>query len=110
MKLRFKETVQDKYTSQYYYKDNVYEFEDARAKDILSANNGRYAEEYKEEPKPQAEEPKQVENVALKATPALEAVKVEDLTLAELKACAKDLGLSTRGNKADLIKRITEVN
>lgn len=107
MKLKFKETVQDKYTSQYYYKNTVHDFTEERAKEILSAKNGYFAEEFKEESK--AEKP-QHKNDFLKTTPELEAVKLEDLTVAELRSAAKDLGLSTRGNKAELIKHIKEVN
>lgn len=108
MKLKFKETVQDKYTNQYYYKNTVYDFAEERAKEILSVKNGYYAEEVEEELK--AETPQHTDDSSLKATPELEAVKLEDLTVAELRVAAKDLGLSTRGNKAELIKHIKEVN
>lgn len=108
MKLKFKETVQDKYTSQYYYKNTVHEFTKERAEEILLVKNGYYAEEFNEESK--TETPQSNENEILEASPELEAVRLEDLTVAELRAAAKDLGLSTRGNKAELIKRIEEVN
>lgn len=109
MKILFNETLQDKKTGAYYYNGTIHEFTEERGKEILSS--GRAVKEY-------------IEEVALKATSvdvaseatndetlvntkSIELVNIETLTLAELKACAKDLGLKVTGTKAELIERIT---
>ena len=47
MKLQFNQTVQDKNTGEYYKPNTTYEFDDARAKEILSTGYAVVAEELK---------------------------------------------------------------
>ena len=62
MKLKFKHLCQDKYNGRYYKKGDIVEFEEERAKEILSNGYG-FADaikEPKEEPKEEVkEEPKE---------------------------------------------------
>jgi hypothetical protein len=66
MKLKFKHLCQDKYNGRYYKKGDIVEFEEERAKEILSNGYGfadaikEPKEEVKEEPKEEVkEEPKE---------------------------------------------------
>ena len=68
MKLKFKHLCQDKYNGRYYKKGDIVEFEEERAKEILSNGYGfadaikEPKEEVKEEPKEEVkEEPKEEE-------------------------------------------------
>ena len=47
MKLQFNQTVQDKNTGEYYKPNTTYEFDDARAKEILSTGYAVVIEELK---------------------------------------------------------------
>ena len=47
MKLQFNQTVQDKNTGEYYKPNTTYEFDDARAKEILSTGYAVVVEELK---------------------------------------------------------------
>ena len=62
MKLKFKHLCQDKYNGRYYKKGDIVEFEEERAKEILSSGYGfadvieEPKEEVKEEPKEEVKE------------------------------------------------------
>lgn len=62
MKLKFKHLCQDKYNGRYYKKGDIVEFEEERAKEILSNGYGfadaikEPKEEVKEEPKEEVKE------------------------------------------------------
>lgn len=64
MKLKFKHLCQDKYNGRYYKKGDIVEFEEERAKEILSNGYGfadvieEPKEEVKEEPKEEVKEEK----------------------------------------------------
>ena len=119
MKIKFNETLMDKYTDAYYYKGTIHEFTEERGNEIL--NSGRNVSLYIEAIEWEDDEPVEDVGVAFKATlteedrkennlpedaVSIELVELETLTVAQLKACAKDFGLKTTGTKAQLIERI----
>ena len=69
MKLKFKHLCQDKYNGRYYKKGDIVEFEEERAKEILSNGYG-YADAIEEEEKEPTEvvfeEPKEEEKEEVK--------------------------------------------
>jgi hypothetical protein len=60
MKLKFKHLCQDKYNGRYYKKGDIVEFEEERAKEILSNGYG-FADAIKEPKEEVKEEPKEEE-------------------------------------------------
>lgn len=109
MKLRFKQTVQDKNNGAMYAYNSVHEFDEKRAKEILAKGVAvlenepitiKAEEPVKEEPVEQVEATEE----------AGEFKPIEKLTLDELKEMAKQMGLAVRGTKAELIERITNAN
>lgn len=72
MKLKFKHLCQDKYNGRYYKKGDIVEFEEERAKEILSNGYG-FADaikEPKEEPKEEVKEEEKEEKPKRKRTKA----------------------------------------
>ena len=72
MKLKFKHLCQDKYNGRYYKKGDIVEFEEERAKEILSNGYG-FADaikEPKEEPKEEVKEEVKEEKPKRKRTKA----------------------------------------
>lgn len=63
MKLKFKHLCQDKYNGRYYKKGDIVEFEEERAKEILSNGYG-FADAIKEPKEEVKEEPKEEEKEA----------------------------------------------
>ena len=79
MKLKFKHLCQDKYNGRYYKKGDIVEFEEERAKEILSNGYGfadaikepkEEKEEVKEEEKEESKEEKEEEKPKRKRTKA----------------------------------------
>lgn len=87
------------YTLEEYNVGDVKEFKDARALDIIATG---YAKEVKE-----SEFPQEIvsEYIASKISEEKEE-KLSDLKKSELIEIAKDMGVSTRGTKEDIIERI----
>lgn len=116
MKLQFTQTVQDKNTSEYYKPNTTYEFDDARAKEILSTGYAVVVEELKGT-KPiepfvddtQEEIPKSEENVTKTLDERLndgEMIDLYTLSREELQHLAKEKGVAIRGSKNDFIERL----
>ena len=91
MLIKFLKFCKDKNTDEHYNLEQIKEFDDARALEIIKTG---YALEIKEEPKEEVKENEPVK------------VDIDSLPLKELKKCCKDLGLATSGTKQDLINRI----
>ena len=116
MKLQFTQTVQDKNTGEYYKPNTTYEFDDARAKEILSTGYAVVVEELKGT-KPiepfvddtKEEIPKTEGNVTKTVDERLndgEMMDLYSLTRDELQHLAKEKGVAIRGSKEDIIKRL----
>ena len=116
MKLQFNQTVQDKNTGEYYKPNTSYEFDDARAKEILSTGYAVVIEELKGT-KPiepfvddtKEEIPKTEEKISKTIDERLndgEMIDLYSLTRDELQHLAKEKGVAIRGSKEDIIKRL----
>lgn len=94
-KLEFLITVPDKYTKETYEAGKVYEFEDKRADEILSARTPVTKEPYAKE---------FVDNVDI----VVDTVTLEELKVAELKQLASNIGIKgyDKMKKAELIEAI----
>lgn len=101
MKLKFLCDCVDKHTKKEYRAGREYEFDDARAKEILATG---HVEEVKEE-KPV--EPAKEKTVDERLDDG-ELVNLLDLKKSELIEMAKKVGVSTRGSKEDIIERLLE--
>lgn len=117
-KLRFTNVCKDKYTKERYAKGAIHEFEDARADEIVATGYAKVIEVIQEneenvqEPKEEIQEVEDLSDVDMTIDDVEfedEPVKLSELTKEELVALAKEHGVSTRGNKADIINRLLEV-
>lgn len=131
MKIKFTAPCVDKNTGDNYRKGMIKEFPDERAKEIIATGYARETVEtvetvdidadiesakaekpvetvetvdnFKEELEAATDElAETVENTGV------ELVNIFDMTLEELKKCAKDIGVSVRGTKKEIIDRILE--
>lgn len=128
MKIKFTAPCKDKNTGENYRKGMVKEFSDDRASEIIATG---YAKEYistvnsvdidADIEKAKAAKPvetvdnfkEELEAATDELTETVENTGVElvnifDMTLEELKKCAKDVGVSVRGTKKEIIDRIME--
>lgn len=82
--------------------------EDGVLYDLLTAG---YVELAKEEQPTEEEKPKEEEQPpeAVPVTGHLDKAQLEEMTVAQLKELAKDMGLADGGRKAELIERIAAV-
>lgn len=129
MKVKFTAPCKDKNTGESYRKGMIKEFSDERASEIIATG---YAKEYinvankvdidADIESAKAEKPVEtvetVDNFKEELEAAtdelaetventgIELVNIFDMTLEELKKCAKDIGVSVRGTKKDIIDRI----
>ena len=120
MKLRFRQTVQDKNDGTMYAYNSVHEFDDARAKEILAKGVAvrvcepinMAKEEIAEESKPANPAEETVPSDLAEEAPQepREIKLLEDMTLEELKEIAKQEGLAVRGTKAELVERIEKAH
>lgn len=94
MKLRFHCECRDKYTDAVYQRGMVYDFPDERGQEIINTGYARMVIEEPDEPQPAVEQ---------------QEIKVQymhDMSLKELRALAKEVGVATRGTKDEIIERI----
>lgn len=103
MKIKFLCTCQDKHTGKMYKHGEAYDFEEARAAEILATGNAVKVGAV-EMPKAPEEEPKEEKEVETRDD--LEMINLETLTVNELRKLAKEMGLSTKGTKKELIEII----
>ncbi len=132
MKIKFTAPCKDKNTGESYRKGMIKEFSDERASEIIATG---YAKEYisvantvdidadiesakAEKPVETVETVETADNFKEELEAAtdelaetventgVELVNIFDMTLEELKKCAKDIGVSVRGTKKDIIDRI----
>ena len=99
MKIRFTHKCMDMYTLEEYNVGDVKEFKDARALGIIATG---YAKEVKESEFPQ----EIVSQYIADKMNEQQDEKLSDLKKSELIEIAKDMGVSTRGTKEDIIERI----
>lgn len=108
MKLKFLITVPDKYTGAEYKADEVYEFDNKRAKEILQARtsvtNEPYAVEYVENTVEKVFDEVIEDITGLEMKP----VVLEDMKVAELKDLAKEMEIAdyNKMKKTELIEAI----
>ena len=105
MKLKFLCTCQDKHTGKMYKHGEAYDFEEARAAEILATGHAVKVGAV-EMPKAPEEEPKEEREVETRDD--LEMINLETLTVNELRKLAKEMGISTKGTKKELIELIAE--
>lgn len=131
MKIKFTAPCKDKNTGESYRKGMIKEFPDDRASEIITTG---YAKEYistvnsvdidadieAAKDKQPVETVETVDNFKEELEAAtdelaetventgVELVNIFDMTLEELKKCAKDIGVSVRGTKKEIIDRILE--
>lgn len=103
MKLKFKDRCTDKYTGEMYDKEQIKEFEDERAKEILKTGYAEEAEEniaYDEEKVSKTHE-NSSETQEDEATKYLKAKSLQ-----ELRKICKALNLDTTGKRKELTERL----
>ena len=113
MKIRFTQKCMDMYTLEEYNVGDVKEFKDARALDIIATGYAKKVQESElnvqecEQNIRESEFPQEIvsEYIADKMSEQQEE-KLSDLKKVELIEIAKDMGVSTRGTKEDIIERI----
>lgn len=109
MKLRFNEVCRDKYTNELYEFDSIYEFEEERALEIIASGKAELVhsisevqnaveqamqEQLKEDEKKKQEESRMI--------------NMFSLSKKELIELAKEVDVSIRGTKEEIIERILE--
>ena len=118
-KIKFMYNCMDKYTRVNYTAGDVHEFEDARADEIVATGYAKVVTEFAtkmQEAEELAEET--VEEKVQEAEVSVEEtveddeekpLKLSELSKDELVALAKEYGVATRGTKADIIKRLLDI-
>lgn len=96
MKLKFRCECRDKYTEAVYQPGMVYDFPDDRGQEIINTGYARMVLDEPEEPQPQPVEEQ----------PDINVQYMPDMSIKELRALAKEVGVSVRGTKAEIIERI----
>lgn len=102
MKIKFTKECQDKNTSERYSVGQEKEFEDERALEIIE--KGFAVEVEPNEPTEPNEPQEQAQEITY--DDQFVPVKLDELSVEELRKCAKDLGVAVRGSKAEIIARI----
>lgn len=112
MKLKFLITVPDKYTGVEYKENEIYEFDNKRAKEILQARtrvtNEPYAVEYVENTVEKVFD-EVIEDIT---GSEMEPVVLEDMKVAELKILANEMNIENydKMKKAELIEAIKNID
>ena len=101
MFLRFKEKCNDKKTGEIYSQGTIKEFPDERAAEILSVQDGKYAEQIMVEVT-STDEPTRIEDDKRTA--------LEKLSKAELEDIVKKMGLKVNGKKAEIVEQILKAD
>lgn len=104
MKLKCLVSVPDKYTKQQYVEGETYEFEEARAKEVLAARTSITKEPYFEVVETADNPVESIEKTEVKA--------LEDLKISELKELAETLNIEgyKKMKKAELIEAIESID
>lgn len=107
MKLRFNEICKDKYTKELYLTDKIYEFDNERAKEILASGKAERIHSINEVNKviKEAKQEKHIEEQQKKEEET-KLVDMYKLRKNELIEIAKQVGVSIRGTKEEIIERI----
>lgn len=102
MRLLFNTTCTDRYTGTTYEYGKAYDFDTTRANQILESGYAVAIEGVKKIEK--IDEPV----VEEKRRDDLEMLNLEDMTVTELRKLAKDMGVSVKGSKKEIIEKLSE--
>lgn len=113
-KIKFIYNCMDKYTRVNYNAGDIHEFEDARADEIVATGYAKVITEFAtkvQEAEELADETveEMVESTEETVEDEEKPLKLSELSKEELVALAKEYGVATRGTKADIIKRLLDV-